>query len=72
MSEDPIVAETRALREELMKEVGNDLDRLFTYLREREALHPERLVSFPPHYISSASTATESGNAASAATKTGG
>ena len=48
MAEDPIVAETRALREELMNEVGNDLDALFEYLKEREKLHPERLVSFPP------------------------
>jgi hypothetical protein len=48
MSQDPIVAETRALREELMNEVGNDLDALFQYLQQREALHPERLVSFPP------------------------
>jgi len=46
--QDPIVEETRALREQLMNEVGNDLDSLITYLREREALHPERLVSFPP------------------------
>ena len=48
MSSDPIVAETRAFREALMDEVGNDLDALFEHLRKREALHPERLVSFPP------------------------
>jgi hypothetical protein len=48
MSHDPILAETRALREELMNEVGNDLDALFDYLRQRETSHPERLVSFPP------------------------
>lgn len=48
MFEDPIVAETRALREALMNEVGNDLNNLFEYLRQREALHPQRLVSFPP------------------------
>ncbi len=47
MSEDPIIAETRALREELMNEVGNDLDAFFSYLKSREALHPQRLVSFP-------------------------
>jgi hypothetical protein len=46
--EDPIVAETRALRQELMDEVGNDLDALVKYLRERELAHPERLVSLPP------------------------
>ena len=46
--EDPIVAETRALRQQLMDEVGNDLDALVKYLRERELEHPERLVSLPP------------------------
>jgi hypothetical protein len=48
MHEDPIVAGTRKLREEMMNEVGNDLDKLFEYLKQREALHPDRLVSFPP------------------------
>ncbi len=46
--EDPIVAETRALRQQLMDEVGNDLETLIKYLRERELEHPERLVSLPP------------------------
>lgn len=46
--EGPIVAETRALRQQLMDEVGNDLDALIKYLRERELEHPERLVSLPP------------------------
>jgi hypothetical protein len=46
--EDPIVAETRALRQELMDEVGNDLGALVKYLQERELEHPERLVSLPP------------------------
>jgi hypothetical protein len=46
--EDPIVAETRALRQQLMDEVGNDLDALVKYLQEREREHPERLVSLPP------------------------
>ena len=46
--EDPIVAETRALRQELMDEVGNDLDALIEFLKERELEHPERLVSLPP------------------------
>jgi hypothetical protein len=46
--EDPIVAETRALRQQLMDEVGNDLDALVAYLRERELEHPERLITLPP------------------------
>ena len=46
--EDPIVAETRALRQQLMDEVGNDLDALIAYLQKQELEHPERLVSLPP------------------------
>jgi hypothetical protein len=45
---DPIVAETRALREQLMNDVGNDLGALVKYLQKRELEHPERLVSLPP------------------------
>ena len=48
MHDDPIVAETRRLREEMMNEVGNDLDALFEYLKKREAQHAQRLVNFPP------------------------
>jgi hypothetical protein len=46
--EDPIVAETRALRQQLMDDIGNDLDALVKYLKERELEHPERLVSLSP------------------------
>jgi hypothetical protein len=46
--EGPILAETRALRQQLMDEVGNDVDALVTYLKERELEHPERLVSLSP------------------------
>jgi len=44
MWEDPIVAETRKLREEMMNEVGNDLDALFKYLQEEQEKYRERLV----------------------------
>jgi hypothetical protein len=57
--EDPIVAETRALRQQLMDEVGNDLDALVKYLKERELDHPERLVSLPPRRPSTSSSTTE-------------
>jgi hypothetical protein len=57
--EDPIVAETRALRQELMDEVGNDLGALVKYLQERELDHPERLVSLPPRKPITAATAHE-------------
>jgi len=49
--EDPIVAETRAVREQLMDEVGNDLDALIAFLQQRELEHPERLVSLPPRPV---------------------
>jgi len=49
--DDPIVAETRALREQLMDEVGNDLEALVKYLQERELDHPERLVSRAPRRV---------------------
>jgi hypothetical protein len=55
--EDPIVAETRALRQELMDEVGNDLGALVRYLQERELEHPERLVSLPPRPAVTAASA---------------
>jgi len=48
MHEDPIVAETRKLRDEMMNELGNDLDALFDHLKKREQMHSERLVNFPP------------------------
>lgn len=59
MHEDPIVAETRKLREEMMNEVGNDLDRLFDYLKLREAEHPDRLVSFEPRRLETIETGTK-------------
>jgi hypothetical protein len=57
--EDPIVAESRALRQELMDEVGNDLGALVKYLQERELDHPERLVSLPPRPPVTAASAGE-------------
>jgi hypothetical protein len=57
--EDPIVAETRALRQQLMDEVGNDLDALVTYLQERELEHQDRLVSPPPRRPIAAGTTGE-------------
>lgn len=57
--EDPIVAETRTLRQQLMDDVGNDLHALVKYLEERELDHPERLVSLPPRRPVTAATAPE-------------
>jgi hypothetical protein len=48
MWEDPIVAETRALRQEMMDEAGNDLDALFAFLQKEQAKYKDFLVRLPP------------------------
>jgi hypothetical protein len=48
MWEDPIVNETRAARQALFAQFGNDLAALCRYLREKEREHPERIVTFEP------------------------
>ena len=37
--DDPIVEEIRAIRREISKEAGYDLDRLFGILKEKEQIH---------------------------------
>ncbi|HVT44520.1 MAG TPA: hypothetical protein VMT00_09020 [Thermoanaerobaculia bacterium] len=49
--EDPIVAETHAARQELIEEVGNDVDALFGYLMQREGSHPDKVVDLPPRRV---------------------
>jgi hypothetical protein len=46
--DDPIVAETRAIRRELASRFGSDLDALCDYLAQRESEHQERLVNYEP------------------------
>ena len=48
MWEAPIVAESRALRQEMMDEAGNDLDALFAYLLKEQEKYRGRLVRLPP------------------------
>jgi hypothetical protein len=48
MSEDPIVAETRELREQMMREAGNSLDGLFELLAKDQENYRDRLVRLPP------------------------
>jgi len=55
--EDPIVAEIRAIREELSDRFGNDVGALCDFLAEREREHPERLVNYsakPPVSVAAA------------------
>ena len=47
MSEDPIVEETRQLRQEMMDEAGATLDDLFVYLRKEQANYRDRMVRLP-------------------------
>lgn len=47
MSEDPVVAETRELREQMMNEAGNSLDGLFELLEKDKENYRERLVRLP-------------------------
>jgi pyrroloquinoline quinone (PQQ) biosynthesis protein C len=48
MHEDPVVAETRELREQMMEDAGNDLDALFEYLKKEQQAYQDRLVCLPP------------------------
>lgn len=48
---DPIVAETRALREDYASQFNHDADAIFQDILRRQAEHPERLVSFPPRRL---------------------
>lgn len=47
MWKDPIVAETRALRDEYTSQFNYDIDAIFDDLMAKQATHPERVVSFP-------------------------
>lgn len=48
MWQDPIVAETRALRDEYSRQLNYDVDAIYKDLMAKQAMHPERMVSFPP------------------------
>jgi hypothetical protein len=51
MPEDPVVAETRLLREQMMQDAGNDLDALFAYLKKEQESYRDRLVRLPPRKV---------------------
>lgn len=48
MWQDPVVAETRALRDEYARQFNYDIDRIFNDLMKKQASHPERVVALPP------------------------
>ena len=51
MAEDPVVAETRALRQEMMDEAGGNLDDLFAYLQKEQESYRDRLVRLPAREV---------------------
>ncbi len=47
MRRDPIVEETRKLREEYAAQFDHDLDAIFDDIQRRQSMKGKRLVSFP-------------------------
>ncbi|NBC46626.1 MAG: hypothetical protein GVY22_01265 [Gammaproteobacteria bacterium] len=47
MWQDPIVAETRALRDEYAREFNYDIDEIYQDLMTKQAEHPNRVVALP-------------------------
>ena len=48
MPEDPVVAETREFREQMMKEAGDTLDGLFELLSREQESYRDKIVRLPP------------------------
>jgi len=48
MPDDPVVAEIRAVRNELAERFGNDVNALCDFLAMQEAQHQDRLVNQSP------------------------
>ena len=48
MKRDPIVEETRKLREEYAAKFGHDRDAIFDGVQRRQRMKGKKLVSFPP------------------------
>ena len=51
MWKDPIVAETRAARDEYARQFNYDADAIFEDLMKKQAMHQERVVSLPPRKV---------------------
>lgn len=66
MWQDPIVAETRALREEYARKFGHDADAVFQDILERQTAPGKRLVSFPARRPVFGQTSAQGGAQASA------
>jgi hypothetical protein len=71
MWQDPIVAETRALRDEYARQFNYDIDGIFKDLMAKQAAHPERVVAFPPRKPTVSAVAAQQGAPADARTSRG-
>lgn len=61
MAKDPIVEETRAIREELARAHGYDVHEIARALRREEAQSPREIVTLTPRRISPAETDRKAG-----------
>lgn len=61
MWQDPIVAETRALRDEYARQFNFDINDIFKDLMAKQAAHPERVVAFPPRRPTVSAAVAQSG-----------
>ena len=52
MWKDPIVAETRALRDEYTRQFNYDADAIFEDLMAKQTTHLDRVISLPPRKVS--------------------
>ena len=51
MKDDPIVAEVRAIRDELARQCSYDLKEIFRQLRQQQASSERKYVRYPPRRI---------------------
>jgi hypothetical protein len=59
MWQDPIVAETRALRELYASQFGHDAEAIFNDILRRQSLPGKTLVSYPPRKLAEAARAAK-------------
>ena len=51
MKDDPIVAEVRAIRDELARQCGYDLKEIFRQLRQQQSISGRKYVRYPARRI---------------------
>lgn len=71
MWQDPVVAETRALRDEYARQFNYNINDIFKDLMAKQAAHPERVVAFRPRKPTVSTVAAQQGAQADARTSRG-